>query len=143
MVGLPGAGKSTQAKQIEAERNALRLTPDDWIVALYGNDARNQRDGARDPVEALQWEVAKRVLALGTNVILDWGFWSRQERAWYRNEAAVLGADTKLVFIDLPIDDLWARISQRAESRSGTLAINREELEGWSKIFERPTEDEL
>jgi predicted kinase len=115
MVGLPGAGKSTLAKEIEAEHNALRLTPDDWIVALFGNDARNQRDGARDPVEALQWEVAKRVLALGTNVVLDWGFWSRQERAWYRKEAELLGADAKLVFV------AWASMVARYDSNASNI----------------------
>ncbi len=36
MVGLPGSGKTTKAKELEAEYNALRLTPDEWILSLYG-----------------------------------------------------------------------------------------------------------
>ena len=34
MVGLPGAGKTTLARQLERERPALRLTPDEWMVAM-------------------------------------------------------------------------------------------------------------
>jgi predicted kinase len=144
MVGLPGAGKTTRARQIELESRALRLTPDEWILALYGRNLdRTQRDSVRDPVEALQWEVGKQVLALGTNVILDWGLWAREERERYRREATALGADTQVVFVDVPIDKLWRRVSQRGESQEGTLAISREELETWSKLFEPPTPDEL
>ena len=32
MVGLPCSGKTTLAKQLEQERSALRLTPDEWQV---------------------------------------------------------------------------------------------------------------
>jgi predicted kinase len=37
MVGLPGAGKTTLAKQLEVEHKVLRLTPDEWIPILYGD----------------------------------------------------------------------------------------------------------
>jgi predicted kinase len=143
MVGLPGAGKTTRAKEIETRSHALRLTPDEWILALYGDKLdRRHRDAVRDPVEALQWEVAKRVLALGTSVILDWGLWAREERDRYRREAETLGAHTRVVFTDASLDELWRRVSQREESRAGTLGITREELEAWSKLFEAPTQDE-
>ena len=36
--GLPGSGKSTLAAKLEVERQALRLTPDDWIARLLGGD---------------------------------------------------------------------------------------------------------
>jgi predicted kinase len=144
MVGLPGAGKTTRAREIELASGALRLTPDEWILALFGTNLdRSQRDSVRDPVEALQWEVAKRVLALGTSVILDWGLWAREERERYRREAEALGADTTVVFVGAPIDELWRRVSQRGESQEGTLAITRDDLETWSRLFEPPTQDEL
>lgn len=144
MVGLPGAGKTTRAREIEADHAALRLTPDEWILALYGADLdRPQRDAVRDPVEALQWRVAERALALGCNVVLDWGFWSRAERAEYRARAAALGADARVVFLDAPLDALWARIVRRAESAAGTLQITRAELAAWAALFEPPGEDEL
>jgi predicted kinase len=144
MVGLPGSGKTTLAREIEAEGNALRLSPDEWVVALYGRELdREQRDGVRDPVEALQWQVAQRALALGCNVVLDWGFWSRAERAMYRQQAEALGATVRLIFLDLPLDKLWSRIAQRGESQTGTLAISRTELEQWAAWFEPPTAEEL
>ena len=143
MVGLPGSGKTTRAKEIESLHAALRLTPDEWIVALYGNDlGRPRRDAVRAPVEAVQWHVAKRALGLGCNVVLDWGFWSRAERMEYRRQAENLGARVEVVFLDAAIDELWSRISRRDESTSGTLHITRSELELWSTLFEPPSEED-
>lgn len=50
--GLPGAGKTTLAKKLAIERNAIRLCPDDWIIAILKdlNDIP-ERDRLRDPVE--------------------------------------------------------------------------------------------
>jgi len=32
IVGLPGAGKTTHAKELEISASALRLTPDEWQI---------------------------------------------------------------------------------------------------------------
>src|SRR6476659_6415304 len=39
MVGLPCSGKSTLARTLEHEHSALRLTPDEWQIRLFGQDA--------------------------------------------------------------------------------------------------------
>jgi hypothetical protein len=38
VVGLPGAGKTTRARELEATLPALRLTPDEWQWALFPDD---------------------------------------------------------------------------------------------------------
>jgi predicted kinase len=44
MCGLPGAGKTTRAKELEKEHHAVRLTPDDWLLAIHLPDwTRGQR----------------------------------------------------------------------------------------------------
>jgi predicted kinase len=37
IVGLPGAGKTSHAKELEISASALRLTPDEWQIALFGD----------------------------------------------------------------------------------------------------------
>ncbi|MFZ0711174.1 MAG: ATP-binding protein, partial [Terrimicrobiaceae bacterium] len=74
MVGLPCSGKTTLARKLEYERSALRLTPDEWQLRLFGQDAEAPEHDARHGlIEALLWELASRALVLGTNVILDFG----------------------------------------------------------------------
>ena len=38
MVGLPGSGKTTEAKKLEHEYKVLRLTPDEWQYFSFGHD---------------------------------------------------------------------------------------------------------
>ena len=67
IVGLPGAGKTTKARQLEAEASALRFTPDEWMHSLFG---RND-PATRDVLEGRLIWIALRALQLHTNVILD------------------------------------------------------------------------
>jgi predicted kinase len=38
LVGQSGAGKTTPAKRLDVEHDALRFTPDDWFVPLRPGD---------------------------------------------------------------------------------------------------------
>ena len=148
LCGLPASGKTTVAEQIERERSALRLSPDEWIAALYGPDLQ-QRDpqtfhAARDRVEALQREVAARALSLGIDVILENGFWTRAERDEYRAWAQRVGALVELRYLDVPKEELWVRLARRnASPKIGTFRVERHELDSWFSRFEPPTLSEL
>ncbi|HMJ15509.1 MAG TPA: AAA family ATPase [Polyangiaceae bacterium] len=70
MVGLPCSGKTTLARRLEDERSALRLTPDEWQLRLFGQDAEEPEHNARHSlIEALLWELASRALVLGTRLL--------------------------------------------------------------------------
>ena len=144
MCGLPCSGKTTLAKQIERERSALRLTPDEWIARLFGADVAGAAlDAARDPVEAALWELAARVLALGVDVILDFGFWTRSEREDFRARAARFGARSEIHFTDAPEDVLLTRLAARnSRLPPGTFRIDEARFKLWLRLFEPPTEDE-
>lgn len=143
--GLPGSGKTTLAKQLEKEHNALRLCPDEWIAQILADpDDRAEMDRSRDIVESIQWDVAKRSLLLGTNVILENGFWSCEERTGFRSEAQSLGARVELHYLKVDVNKLWRRLSKRnSELPPGTFRVEKEELEQWAKDFEPPSEDEM
>lgn len=149
LCGLPGSGKTTLARQIERERRAIRLAPDEWIAALFGPDIQ-QRDPetfqgpARDRTEALQRELAGHLLALGVDVIMENGFWGRSERDEYRAWARAHGARVALRYLKVPREELWRRLERRNTALApGTFRVERHELDHWFDHFEAPTPEEL
>ena len=49
MVGLPASGKTSQARELASAWNALRLTPDEWMIPLFGHhNADGKRDGDQE-----------------------------------------------------------------------------------------------
>jgi predicted kinase len=143
--GLPCAGKTTLARQLEQEYAALRLTPDEWHTRLFGQDAEEDAHNARhDRIEALLWGIAARVLTLGTDVILDFGFWSRVEREDYRSRAAQLGAGSEIHFLDVPGEVLLERLAARnAQLPQGAFDVPEALMRSAINIFEPPAADEL
>jgi hypothetical protein len=61
MAGLPGAGKTTRAKELAAVHRALRLTPDHWMIPLFGD---SMADGKRFVLEGRLISVALQALSL-------------------------------------------------------------------------------
>ena len=145
MVGLPCSGKTTLAQKLESEQSALRLTPDEWQVRLFGQDAKEPEHDVRHTlIETILWNIASRALVLGTNVILDFGFWAREEREDFRLRAKQLGASSEVHFLDVSEDDLMRRLAERNSTLSQqSFHIPEDTMKPWIAFFQRPTPDEL
>ena len=145
MVGLPFSGKTTLAHKLELECSALRLTPDEWHVQLFGQDAAELKHDARhNLIEAMLWNVASRALALGTNVILDYGFWAREEREDFRLRAKKIGASSEVHFLEVSEEELLRRLEVRNSQPSQQhYYISTEMMKPWINSFQKPTADEL
>lgn len=145
MVGLPCSGKTTLAQKLEHEQSALRLTCDEWHIRLFGQDAESPEHDARHTlIETMLWNVASRALELGTNIILDFGFWAREEREDYRARAKKLGASSEVHFLDVPADELMRRLTARNSQSSPTsFYIPEAMMKPWIEFFQRPMPDEL
>ena len=145
MCGLPGAGKTTLAKDLETSQQALRLCPDEWIYPLLKTvEDAEELDRLRSPVEGLLWDLAKRVLTLGVSAVLENGFWAKDERLDFMAQARALGVRTELYVCDPPLDVLWQRLDKRNQNlKPGTFHVAKEQLELWATWFQRPEEDEL
>lgn len=138
--GLPGSRKSTLACRLEKDGQGIRLSPDEWMLAL-GFELYDE--AARLRVEQLQWVLAQRMLSAGSDVILENGFWSRQEREAYRSTAVALGANTRLHYLAVPIEELKRRIILRNQNLPAPAQVNPDDLSEWAAMFEAPALEEL
>ena len=140
-VGLPGTGKTTAARRIEAEQRALRLTKDEWMKALYGHD---NPASASDVIEGRLIKIGMRALELGANVIIDFGLWGRDERSALRQAAADIGAAVVICYFELTPAEQRRRLDKRlAEAPHQTWHISEQELTEWASKFDIPTPAEL
>jgi predicted kinase len=141
MVGLPGAGKTTRAKEIAATCPALRLTPDHWMVPLFGD---SMADGKRFALEGRLISVALQALRLRISVVLDFGLWGRDERSALRWLARSAGAACRVVYLPVDKDVQLARVAQRqATAPHQTFPMSEAELDQWREKFQVPDAAEL
>ena len=135
--GLPGSGKTTLGRALESRLRAIRLAPDEWMAALsldYFDEAR------RGKIEALQWELAQKLLTRGLTVIIEWGTWGRSERDELRLGARALGAAVELHYLSAPVDILFERIQRRGMESP---PVEREAVSRWMEIFQPPSAEEM
>ena len=141
MVGLPGAGKTTRAKELAAAHQALRLTPDEWMIPLFGEP---EAGGKRDVLEGRLISVAIQTLRLGTSVVLDFGLWGRDERSALRWLARSAGAACQLAYLPVDRDAQLARIADRqASAPHQTFPMTEADVDRWRDQFQVPDAAEL
>jgi predicted kinase len=141
MVGLPGAGKTSRAKELAGTHRALRLTPDHWMIPLFGD---NMAGGKRFVLEGRLISVALQALRLGSSVVLDFGLWARDERSALRWLARASGAACQVVYLPVDRDIQLARIAWRQETAPHeTFPMGEADVDQWRRQFQVPDADEL
>lgn len=141
MVGLPGAGKTTRARQLASEHGALRLTPDDWLLPLFGEVVP---DGKRDVLEGRMLWLALEALRLGTNVVVDYGCWSQDERTAIRWLVEAEGASFRMEYLPVDAETQRARIAHRwATAAQETFPMTEADILHGQTHFEVPKPAEL
>jgi predicted kinase len=134
--GLPGGGKTSMALTLASDRRGMRLNADEWMAALAIN---LWDETARERVEVLQRGLAQELLHAGAVVIVEWGTSVRAERDVLREMARSVGARAELVFLDVPMDELWRRIQERGIENP---PVQWSDLEQWASMVDQPNDVE-
>ena len=139
--GSPAAGKTSRARELASEWRALRLTPDEWMIPLFGQE---QPEGKRNVLEGRLIWLALSALRAGVDVVLDFGVWSKVERSALRALAASVGAASELVYLQVDEADQLRRIGARSLTDGATtFDMTAADLHRWRQIFEPPDATEL
>ena len=141
MVGLPAAGKTSRGRELASAWSALRLTPDEWMIPLSGQE---QPEGKRNVLEGRLIWLALSALRIGVNVVLDFGVWGKDERSALRALAASVGAISELVYLPVDEEEQWRRIQARSLTDAATtFEMTKADLERWAQGFQPPDATEL
>lgn len=141
LCGKPGCGKTTLAKKLKNEFGVIHLSADDFMLKLFGEITdRKIFDEKLTVTKNLIYDISKQLL-VKNDVVLDFGFWTRNER----DKVKLLFKNSKVVLVYLKLDN--EEIFKQVENRNKNLQDNeyfmdRPTFDFLSAKFEEPTEDE-
>jgi predicted kinase len=140
MCGPSGAGKSTYARELESA-GMVRLSFD---VEMWRRGITTVPLSAGERTE-IETELRARLLELvsdGTDVVLDFSFWSRQMRDDYRELLEPTGVVPETIYLATDRATVLARMRARRGSHSDDFVLTDELVAEYFDHFEPPTPDE-
>ena len=144
MCGPVGAGKTTFGRRFAAEQRAVFFCLDEWMATLFTMDAPKPLTLEWMMPRVLRaerqvWSVAQQVLALGTDVVLELGFFTREQRARFRELAA--GFDLQLHVLDVPQDVRRERVRKRNRGGENFSIEVDDATFDWAESFYEPLDE--
>ena len=141
--GFMGFGKTTFAKELAHTLPAVRLTHDEFMVDLYGrNMPYTEFHTNYQRVDEMLWKLAEKIINAGTDVIMDYGFWSRKTRSKVQQRAKNLTPDVVWHQLVCDIDTAKARVLKRTDEQADELFIDESCFNEKLKQYEPITPDE-
>lgn len=140
MCGPSGAGKSTYARRLEGE-GMVRLSFD---VEMWRRGITTVPPSADQRTE-IETELRARLLELvseGSDVVLDFSFWSRQMRDDYRELLEPTGVVPETVYLATDRETVLRRMRDRRGGHSDDFVLNEDLVAQYFDHFEPPTPDE-
>ncbi|WP_214798033.1 MULTISPECIES: ATP-binding protein [unclassified Exiguobacterium] len=130
LCGKMGAGKSTKAKQLATEKQAVLLSEDEWLSTLYPNQIHTSEDYRKHAtlLKPLLESHVKQLLKLGMNVVMDFPANTKSSRAWFLKLAQDVGADHCLVYLNRSDEQCLRQIHKRRIMEPERAAFDTEEV---------------
>ncbi|MGA9748758.1 MAG: ATP-binding protein [Nocardioides sp.] len=140
MCGPSGAGKSTYALRLESE-GMVRLSFD---VEMWrrGISTVPLPPDLRDEIESDLRARLLELVAAGTDVVLDFSFWSRRMRDAYRQLLEPTGVVPETIYLATDRELVLSRMRARRGSHSDDWVIAEDLAAQYFDHFEPPTPDE-
>lgn len=142
--GFIGAGKTTFAKKLEEKTGAVRITKDEWSIRLIGNDSTIKGYSEWDSkIIGLSRNFAFYLAGRGIDVIMDEGFWAKEERNEMKRKVDAIGAKAAMYYVETPIETIRERVLGRNKNLTKeSFKISREMFDNYLKYWQPPSEDE-
>ncbi|GAA6167488.1 AAA family ATPase [Sessilibacter corallicola] len=143
--GKMGAGKSTEAKKIARDTNAVLLSEDEWLASIYPDKITSLNDYLKYSglLKPQIKQLVESILATGTHVVMDFPANTQSQRAWFRTIISEINAPHQLIFIDAPDDLCLKQIQRRRIEQPERAATDTAEMFAQvTQYFSAPTADE-
>ena len=141
------SGKTTYAKKLQQEGRAVILSIDEIMLAVFGQDAGEKHDDYVAGIKRYLYQKTLEINSNGLDVILDWGFWTKEERACARSFFGSNGITNEFHFIDIDDGEWHRRIEERNQEALAqnidAYYVDEGLAEKFNAIFEKPDPSEI
>ncbi len=148
--GPTAAGKSTYARTLAWERNAVRFAIDEWMHTLFGQDLPEKMDMAWilprvARCQARIWATSAEILRTGRDVVLELGLMRQTDRQRMKALVEEAGYQASFSFVDADAQVRRQRALQRNVDKGETYTfdVTPAMFDAMEPLFERPTLQEL
>ena len=143
--GKMGAGKSTKAKQISQERNAVLISEDEWLSKLYPNQITSFDDYLHysSLLKPLVKSHVLDILKAGTSVVMDFPANTVNQRKWFKELIIEANAQNELIYLNVSNDVCLRQIEKRRVEQPERAIYDTESMFlEITKYFQEPDQSE-
>ena len=113
-------GKTTYAQILCDENNAVLLSVDEITLALFGQHCGDKHDEYVERTEKYLLKKSMEFINKDISVVLDWGFWTKEERNATKDFFKSRNIDCELHYIEVS-DAVW---KQQINKRNNEILNN-------------------
>ncbi|MGB0866478.1 MAG: AAA family ATPase [Granulosicoccaceae bacterium] len=113
--GKMAAGKSTKSQAFAQEHNAVLVSEDEWLNALYPEQIKNVQDYLKFSalLKPLLQKHVQNILQSGSSVVMDFPANTRDQRQWFLQIAQSAGAPHHMFYLDISDEQCLQQLAQR------------------------------
>ncbi|NMR27509.1 ATP-binding protein [Pseudoalteromonas sp. NEC-BIFX-2020_015] len=144
--GKMGAGKSTVAKRVADARNAVLLSEDEWLNALYPEQIKVFADYIKlsGLLKPLLKAHVQNILQTGASVVMDFPANTKKQRAWLKSLAITTDAKIEFTYLKVSNELCLQQIAQRCIEQPNRAAFDTEAVFNHvTQYFEEPSPSEF
>ncbi len=144
LTGKVASGKTTYARKIEADGDAVFLSIDELQLSIFGSSpTREELDNSYEGARTYQFNEALKFLNNGIDVLFDWGLWNKSERQKYRKLLESHGFEVEVIYFKVSDE---TRMKWNAYRNSGndnaSFKIEPHDVKLFDSMYEEPSDDE-
>lgn len=142
------SGKTTYAKKFCEGNNAVLLSVDEIMISLFDQCCGPKLHMEYDRrIKSFLFDKSLEIIEKGLDIVLDWGFWTKNERDFAKSFYKSRNIDCELHYIEVS-DEIW---EQQLNKRNNDVLENKTKgyymeynraLE-FSSMFKKPETDEV
>lgn len=142
------SGKTTYAKKFCKENNAVLLSVDEIMISLFDQCCGPKLHMEYDRrIKTFLFDKSLEILGKGLDVVLDWGFWTKEERNFAKDFYKSLNIDSELHYIEVS-DEIWEKqLNKRnrkvLENKTKAYFMEHSQALAFASKFEKPDIDEV